>query len=160
VNQGRDQLKRAKLAKDIADAKIDWQKQRRRAGKAQVDVAERHFDAAAARYEQEKARLAQQKGKMPSKDFNVMNFDQQVITLQGKYDQARIDANKELLTASQREQKVNQLKGQFDQAYPGGGAPQGQPPAQPGYGDPQGQPGYAPQGQPSGQPQPQPGNPY
>jgi uncharacterized protein (DUF3084 family) len=156
MNQSRDGLKRAKMARDIADAKIDWQKQRRRAGKSQVDVAERHLDAAASRYEQEKARLAQQKGMMPSKDFNVMNFDQQVITLQGKYDQARIEANKETLTASQREQKVNQLKGQFDQAYPGaGGAPPPPPDGQPGYAPPQGQP---PAGQPQGQPQP--GNPY
>lgn len=164
VGQSRDQLKRARMAKDIADAKIDWQKGRRRAAKAQVDVAERHGDAAAARYEQEKARLAQQKGMMPSKDFNLMNFDQQVITLQGKYDQSRIDANKEVLSASQREQKYNQLASQFQQSFPGAAAPGqpsqpgAQPQGQPGY---EGQPGYG-QPQPGAQPQlqPQPGNPY
>jgi len=154
VNASKAQLKLAKLGRDVADAKVDWLKKRRKGHQAVLEVAEAHQAAAAARYEQEKARLAQQKGKMPSKDFSVSTYDQQLANSQRKYDEAKVDASKAQVATSEMEQKYNNLLLQYQQAR-GTPAPPDQALPQP-----QPLPGAAPapqQGQPGQPAQPQPG---
>ncbi|MCS6914177.1 MAG: hypothetical protein RMK29_12965 [Myxococcales bacterium] len=120
IQLAREQVKRAKLAREVADLKVDWQKQRRKAQRAVVEAAEGHLQAARARFEQEKARLVQQKGKRPSGDFNVLAFDQQAIKMQSRYDEARIEANRQMLQASQKEQAYQQRLTQYQQALGSG----------------------------------------
>ena len=54
-----------------------------------------HGTAAERRYELEKARLAQSTGKLPSKNFDVAQFEGQAAQSQQKYDQARVHADKQ-----------------------------------------------------------------
>src|SRR5262249_9997150 len=51
INPAKEQLKLAKMGKQVAAAKYDWLKMRRKGHKAQLDVADRHIDLAQARYE-------------------------------------------------------------------------------------------------------------
>lgn len=142
------QVKTARLGKQAADAKVDWLKQRRKANRATLEAAERHLLVAQAHLEQEKARLAQQKGIRPSQDFSVLNFDQQVLTAQGKWDQARVEADRQRLSATQAEAKYNSISAQYGQARGAGQPAAGQPAGQPGAdGLPAGQPLYQPPGQ-------------
>jgi chromosome segregation ATPase len=138
VNAMQEQLKLARLGKQVAAAKVDWLKRRRKAHKAHLMVTERHADLAVARYEQEKARLAQAKGKKPSPDFNPLNFDQQVINVQRQHSEAQQYAMKISGEASQLEVKYNQMLSQYQtqrgqqpqagQPAAGGTQPNYQPP--------------------------------
>lgn len=144
INAVKSQLMVAELARDVADAKLDWQKQRRRAAKALLNVAEKHVVAGTARYEQAKAQLAAAKGKSPDPKFTVANYDSQASEAQAKYDQAKVDADRAQQDASRQEQRYNSLLQRLQQLQQTQGAQQPQPSGQPLQG------GQPPQG---GQPQ-------
>ena len=135
INAVKGQLQQAELARDVADAKLDWQKQRRRVAKEQLEVAERHWAAGAARYEQAKAQLAAAKGKSPDPKFTVANYDSQASESQAKYDQAKVDADRSQQDTIRQEQRYNTLLQKLQQQQqiqgaqqPQGGQPQGLPP--------------------------------
>lgn len=172
INQAKGKLTEVELARDVADAKYDWQKQRRRHAKALIEAAEEHINASLSRYEQEKARLAAAKGKQPDPKFNVGEFDQQANDARGKWDSARAYADKQNTEAMQLEQQYNQLNQKLAmqrgmnnaQSNPPSGQPsypqQGSQPAypppsgQPAYPPSGGQPAYPPPGGQTGYPQP------
>lgn len=114
VTSAQATVAQTKLARDVADAKLDWQKERRRFAKAILEQAEQHYYASAARYEQEKARLAEAKGRKPDPKFTVASFDQQAAEKQSKFDSAKMDADKQRLATSQAESKYNQLLQKLD----------------------------------------------
>lgn len=179
LQEARAKLEDAEMARDVAEAKLDWQKARRKHAKSVIEATEIHGSYASALVEQEKAHLAQQKGKSPSPDFNPALFDQQAADRQSKWDRYKADAERAQLRATELEGKYNQLNQRLTLKRgmaPAGGVaypppsypPQNQPPPdyqQPGaYPQPQGQPGAYPQPQPQPQgyqpPQPQGGQPY
>jgi len=99
----------ANSPKNASEAKLKWLQHRRDYHRMMVEVAELHGTSAERRYELEKARLAQATGKLPSKDFNVAQFEEQAAQAQQKYDQARARADKQLAETSQLEQVHTQL---------------------------------------------------
>ena len=133
INAVKSQLQVAELARDVADAKLDWQKQRRRAAKAVLNVAEKHVIAATARYEQAKAQLAAAKGKSPDPKFTVANYDSQASEGQARYDQAKVDADRAQQDAMRQEQRYNSLLQRLQQLQQTtlGAQPPQQPSAQP-----------------------------
>lgn len=184
INQAKGKLTETELARDVADAKYDWQKQKRRYAKALIEAAEEHVNSAASRYEQEKARLAQAKGKQPDPKFNVGEYDQQANDARSKWDSARAYAEKQAAEATGMEQRYNQLNQKLQaqrgmnnaqqtgapSSYPSpAGQPSYPPPGTQAYPPQGGQPAYPPQGgqayppqggqaypQPAGQPMYQP----
>jgi len=96
-------------AKNTSAAKLNWLQHRRDYHRTLVEVAELHGTDAERRYELEKARLAQSTGKLPSKNFNVAQFEGQAAQSQQKYDQARARADKQQMETVQLEQAYNQL---------------------------------------------------
>ena len=99
----------ANSAKKTSEAKLKWLQHRRDYHHMMVEVAELHGVSAQHRYELEKARLAQSTGKLPSKDFNVAQFEGQAAQAQQKYDQARARADQHKAETSQLEQSYTQL---------------------------------------------------
>ena len=99
----------ANSAKKTSEAKLKWLQHRREYHHMLVEVAELHGVSAQHRYELEKARLAQSTGKLPSKDFNVAQFEGQSAQAQQKYDQARVRAEQHKAETSQLEQDYTQL---------------------------------------------------
>jgi hypothetical protein len=96
-------------AKNTSDAKLSWLKQRRDYHRTLIEVAELHGTSAERRYELEKARLARSTGKLPSKNFDVADFEAQAAKSQQKYDQARAHANQQQAETSRLEQAYAQL---------------------------------------------------
>lgn len=113
VTAAKSKLSQTQIAKESADAKLDWYKQKRSYAKALVEVAETHGAAAAARYEQEKARLVEAKGRKPDANFNIAHFDQQAAESKLKWDKAIADANKERDETTKLEGKFNALQGKL-----------------------------------------------
>lgn len=103
--------------KNTGEAKINWLKHRRDYHRMLVEVAERHGTAAERRYELEKARLAQSSGKLPSKRFNLAQFEGQAAQAEQEYDQARMRADRQQMETSQLEQVYRQLASAPAQRY-------------------------------------------
>lgn len=99
----------ANSPKKTSEAKLKGLQHRRDYHRMLVEVAELHGTSAERRYELEKARLAQATGKLPSKDFNVSQFEGQAAQTQQKYDQARARADKQQAETRQLEQVYAQL---------------------------------------------------
>jgi DNA replication protein DnaC len=102
-------------AKSLSAAKLNWLTRRRDWHRAQIEVAQLHGTAAERRYELEKARLAQSTGKLPSKNFNVAQFEGQASEAQQKYEQALTAANRQQAEAGQLEMLYSQLAGSRQQ---------------------------------------------
>jgi ABC-type amino acid transport substrate-binding protein len=66
------------------------------------------------------------KGKKPDAKFNATDYDRQAGELQAKYDEAKIDADKQQLEATKMEGRYNQLvqKWQMTQSQTQQPAPQ------------------------------------
>lgn len=109
ITPARANLNAVNSAKNTSGAKLRWLQKRRDYHRMLIEVAELHGTAAERRYELEKARLAQATGKLPSKNFNVAQFEGQAAQAQQKYDQARANADKRQMDASQLEQAYIQL---------------------------------------------------
>jgi chromosome segregation ATPase len=99
----------ANSPKNTSEAKLKWLQHRRDYHRILVEVAELHGTYAERRYELEKARLTQATGKLPSRDFNVAQFEGQAAQAQKRYDQARARADKQQTETSQLEQVYTQL---------------------------------------------------
>jgi hypothetical protein len=99
----------ANSPKKTSEAKLSWLRHRRDYHRMLVEVAELHGVSAQRRYELEKARLAKATGKLPSKNFNVAQFEGQAAQAQQKYDLARARADKQQAETSQLEQVYTQL---------------------------------------------------
>lgn len=108
ITPARANLTAVNSAKNTSGAKLRWLQKRRDYHRMLIEVAELHGTAAERRYEQN-ARLAQATGKLPSKNFDVAQFEGQAAQAQQKYDQARAQADKQQLDASQIEQAYIQL---------------------------------------------------
>jgi hypothetical protein len=93
-SQSEHDVRVATLGVKSSDAKVDWLSKKRKWIKAQRDAADDHYAASDSRCELEKAKLAQQKGIKPSKDFDVMNFEQDNLKKQQSYSSSRMDADK------------------------------------------------------------------
>lgn len=98
--------------KTLGQVKLDWLQRRRDYHRTLVDVADLHGTAAERRYELEKARLVQATGKLPSKNFNIAQFETQAAQAQQKYDEARAHADKQQLETGQLEQIYSQRASQ------------------------------------------------
>jgi hypothetical protein len=68
----------AKLAENAAETRVRWCKQQRVVSQAQLAAATTRTSLTEARIEQARAHLAARHGRLPSGDFQVDNFDQQV----------------------------------------------------------------------------------
>lgn len=99
----------ANSAQSAGDAKLSWLQHRRDYHRTLVEVSELHGTAAERRYELEKARLAQSTGKLPSKSFNVAQFEGQAAESQKKYDEARMRADTQQLETVRLERLYNSL---------------------------------------------------
>jgi hypothetical protein len=96
-------------AKNTSEAKLSWLHHHREYDRTLIELAQLHGTAARHRYELEKARLAQATGKLPSKNFNVGQFEGQAAQSQQRYDQMRARADKQLTESNRLQQVYNQL---------------------------------------------------
>ncbi len=109
IRPAQANLTRVNSLRNISEAKLSWLQHRRRYHHMLIEVAELHGTAAERHYELEKARLAQSSGKLPSKNFNLAQFEGQAAQSQQKYDQSRARANTQRMETSQLEQVYTQL---------------------------------------------------
>lgn len=109
IRPAQANLTRVNSIKNLSEAKLSWLQHRRNYHRTLVEVAGLHGTAAEHRYQLEKARLAQSSGKLPSKNFNLAQFEGQAAQSQQKYDQARARANTQQMETSQLEQVYTQL---------------------------------------------------
>jgi hypothetical protein len=99
IRPARARLDALNGSKGLSGAKLDWLQRRLDYHRKLVEVADLHGIAAERRHELEKARLAQAHGKLPSKNFNLGQFEGQAAQAQQKYDEARTQANAQLMEA-------------------------------------------------------------
>jgi hypothetical protein len=109
IRPAKANLSARNSTQNVSAAKLKWLEQRREYHRTLVELADLHGTAAERRYELEKARLAQATGKLPSKDFNVAQFEGQAAVAQKKYDEARGRADQQRDQSIQLEQSYSQL---------------------------------------------------
>lgn len=98
----------AKLAENVAEARLRWCKQGREVNQAQLEASGTHLQLAEARIEQSRAHLAARHGRLPSGDFNVAVYDQQA-------DRALRNHNKQSHSLLLQMQQSTNLEKEYEQ---------------------------------------------
>jgi len=110
------ELEIAKLAKKTANAKVTYYEKKRKWLKAVHEAGEAKLVSAQSTTELEKARLVQAKGMKPYEGFNVGVFESENFDRQGKFQAARMDADKRKGDVDAAEGEWRRLDGEYQQA--------------------------------------------
>lgn len=109
------ELRVAKLAEDVAEARLRWCRQRRIVSQAQLAVAESHAQLAEAQVQKERAQLAARHGRLPV-DKVATPFDEQVAEAASLAARRRQSVMQLLAGSDVIEQEFNQKQELYSQA--------------------------------------------
>jgi hypothetical protein len=92
-NKAEIEFNVAEKATEEADAKVDWLSKKKKWATTMREAAEEAVAGGKSKIELEKARICAQKNIRPSEKFNVLEFEQQALEKQTKYNDRRRDAD-------------------------------------------------------------------
>jgi len=114
--QAARELRIAELGAKAAEARLDLLEARKTWLKASLQAAESRIEVVDARLELEKARLAKEKGIMPSKDFELKNFELEALARARDYSEAKLAADKRRPAVLEAERKWQTLDREWSTA--------------------------------------------
>ena len=123
-NQASIEFAIADKATDEADAKVDWLSKKKKWATTMREAAEYQVAGNKSQIELQKARICAQNNIRPSEKFNVLEFEQQSLEKQQKYNDKRRDADELKVKVDDLERKWQNKKQTTDTARSSAPRPQ------------------------------------